>query len=326
MHLLAAVGIAAPAELDFSRPLHLGPLELGIEAAVEAAAILHDGDYAKVISCRPRAFDTPAYWSVVHAAEGEAEMFGFPFGATSGFPTAMEIAIVRATAALPPEQHHDLWSGGLEVVIGSERAIEDFRRIATVAERPMAGIATAFACAAQAVVDPEMARRGRNIALDCLANSYRTSPLKFRFLELYRVMEALFLADVKARLLEAFDKEPNAALSEAVEALKSELKQIIRLAEANREPFEECWSVLHDLKNTNQFVAALFRRIKGRTDAEAGRWNNGAALVYQIRCAVVHAGAKDMIYEQFSDADVALEAVLPSVERAALLMVGIRLL
>lgn len=163
------------------------------------------------------------------------------------------------------------------------------------------------------------------IALDCLLNSYATSPLKFRFLELYRVMEALFLADVKKKLLDSFDAEPSLALSVASTALQSELNQIIALAEPHKELFEECWTELNAIKNNNRFVAALFRRLESKKVNDQGKWQSGAALIYQFRCAVVHAGEKDMIFENFSDGDAAILAILPTVETAALRMLGITL-
>ncbi|MEZ6012115.1 MAG: hypothetical protein R3C08_09630 [Hyphomonas sp.] len=156
-------------------------------------------------------------------------------------------------------------------------------------------------------------------------NSYATSPLKFRFLELYRVMEALFLADVKSRLVTAFDAEPTASLNEAMEVLKSELRQITALAEPHQDLFEECWTNLDALKNTNRFAAAIFRRVDEKKANREGKWKTGAALIYQVRCAVVHAGEKDMIFENFPDGDAAIRTILLPMERAALRMLGITL-
>ncbi|PCF93208.1 hypothetical protein CPA46_02820 [Sphingopyxis terrae subsp. ummariensis] len=139
-------------------------------------------------------------------------------------------------------------------------------------------------------------------------------------------MEARFLADIKAKLLDNFDSGPSAALGDATAALRSELKQLGNLADQEPAIFEECWTVLDRMKNTNRFVAALFRNIQRKGHASGAKYQTGAALIYQTRCAIVHAGEKDMIFESFDDAEAALEAVLPSVERASLLLVGIELL
>ena len=188
----------------------------------------------------------------------------------------------------------------------------------------MVGETTEFDEATSAVIAPGDGR-GIRVALDCLLNSYATSPLKFRFLELYRVMEALFIADVKSRLLGSFDAEPVVALNDALEALQSELRQITALAEPHQDLFEECWTLLDGLKNTNQFATALFRRLNKKKRNSEGKWQTGAALIYQIRCAVVHAGEKDMIFENFPDGDAAIRAILAPVERTALRMLGITL-
>ena len=79
------------------------------------------------------------------------------------------------------------------------------------------------------------------------------------------------------------------------------------------------------MKNTNRFATALFRKIARKGEASGSKWQTGAALVYQVRCAIVHAGQKDIIFENFPDGDEVISALLPEVERAALLLVGIEL-
>lgn len=322
MYLRDALGDVQ--DVDPTRPFVLGALTLGPEAAAEAAAILSETALPPLASVVKRSFQKPVYWSVDHATRGHAEIFGFPAGWSEELPTAIEIAIVRAVAALPSDQHPIVLAGGAEIVLGSESACAEFRKAACAAENPMVGDSTEFDHFSSAAIAPSDGR-GIKVALDCLLNSYATSPLKFRFLELYRVMEALFLADVKNKLLAAFDAEPAASLTEATEALKSELRQITALAEPHHDLFEECWNKLDALKNTNQFAAALFRRVTEKKIAGQGKWKVGAALVYQTRCAVVHAGEKDMIFENFTDGETAIKAIIPSIERAALRMLGITL-
>lgn len=322
MYLREALGNVE--DVDPSRPIVIGSLELGEEAAAVAAAILSGDMEPPLADLVVRTFQRPVYWSVEHAVAGHAEMFGFPIDWEEKLPTAIEVAVVKAVAALPPEQHPAIFAGGVEVVLGSLSACEDFRRIASAAENPMVGETTEFDEATSAVIAPGDGR-GIRVALDCLLNSYATSPLKFRFLELYRVMEALFIADVKSRLLGSFDAEPVVALNDALEALQSELRQITALAEPHQDLFEECWTLLDGLKNTNQFATALFRRLNKKKRNSEGKWQTGAALIYQIRCAVVHAGEKDMIFENFPDGDAAIRAILAPVERTALRMLGITL-
>lgn len=322
MYLLEALAIASAEEVDPTRPLQLGTLELGVEAASEAARILAGGNFPRDVSIDPRDLTRPFYWTVAHKTEGEAEIFGFPPGTDHGLPTAIEIALVRAVAASTPDRHAIVLAGGVEIAIGPAVASNDFRKIIRVVDQPMAGDSILFNGATLAIIDANVSTLLNKVALNCLANSFRTSPLKFRFLELYRVMEARFLAEIKSKLIASFDAEPNAALDDAAEALKSEMNQIIGLAETQKDAFEACWMALDQLNNVNQFATALFRRVtKKKVGGE--KWKTGAALVYQIRCAIVHAGEKDMIFESFPDGAEAVKAVLPHVERAALLLVGV---
>lgn len=320
MHLRHALGDVQ--DVDPTRPLVIGGTTLGVEAAAEAASILTGAVQPPAASILLRDFRRPVYWSIDHSDSGHADLFGFPVDWQAELPTAVEVAIVRAISALPPEQHPAVLAGGAEIVLGSEDACGEFRKLARAAESPMAGEFTEFDQFSSAAISPSDGRSLR-VAVNCMLNSYATSPLKFRFLELYRVMEALFLADVKSRLMANFDAEPADAVNEALEALKSELRQITALAEPYQELFEEFWIKLDALKNANKFATALFRRVAEKKIS--GKWKTGAALIYQIRCAVVHAGEKDMIFENFPDGDATLKEVILPMERAALRMLGITL-
>lgn len=325
MALLEVLGIASAEELDPSRSLKLGALELGTEATAEAIRILGGGEFVQEVAWTARTFSKPVYWSVVHRTEGNAEIFGFPPGTTGGLPTAIEVALVRAIAAASNDDHVALLEGNSEIVVGPNIACRQFLKVTAILERPLVGRSLLHDGASQVVIADDIDARLNKVALDCLANSFRTSPMKFRFLELYRMMEARFLDDIRTKLLAAFLAEPSAALNGALESLKSEMNQVIGLAEAQQDAFEACWNTLDQMRNTNRFAAALFRRVEKKGAASGGKWKTGAALVYQIRCAIVHAGEKDMIFENFPDGEIAVEAVLPDVERAALLLAGVEL-
>lgn len=326
MYLLSALGIETVDDLDTSRPLRVGPLELGIEATVEAARILNGGDFQRDISLKSRIVSCAVYWSVAHQEAGSAEIFCLPGVLTQKLPTAIEVAFVRALAAALPDKHEQIFEGNIEIALGPEDAWKTFRPVVGIAHQPMVGTSLLFGGASGVIVHEGAEKQLSPLALQCLSNSFSTSPLKFRFLELYRVMEARFLADVRSKLFSAFDAEPGAALSDAIDSLKSEINQIVGLAQGQPDAFEACWSTLHAMKTTNRFVAAIFRRIDKKGNAAGtSKWQVGAALVYQIRCAIVHAGEKDIIFENFSDGDTALDAVIALVERATLLLVGIEL-
>jgi hypothetical protein len=325
MYLADILGVGTADQIDPTRPLVLGPLELGAEAAAEAARILGNGEFCRDVQLRARSIKHPFYWALAHHSGGTAEIFAFPEKLEEKLPTAIEVALVRAIAAAAPESHQGILAGGIEVALGAYEVHEQFRNLIAVADTPMIGDSLLCRGATQAILDENIKDLLTNVVIKCLANSLRTSPIKFRFLELYRVMEARFLAEIRNTLISKFDAEPGAALGQATSALKSELTQITGLASTQQDSFEACWTALHSMKDTNRFVAALFRRLDEKK-VRGPKWEIGAALIYQIRCAVVHAGGKDMIFENFNDGDAALTEILPFVERAALRLVGVELL
>ncbi|WP_380803127.1 hypothetical protein [Sphingobium tyrosinilyticum] len=271
---------------------------------------------------KPRSFEEPIYWEIAHPTAGAATIVGFPSDPDTKLTTAMEVALVQAIAASPVEQHEAILAGDFEIVLGPEDAWGSFHKVIGHVKRPMTGSSILWKGPSQAIIGDNCASRLSVVALNCIKNSFNTIPIKYRFLELYRVMEARFLADIKSKLFNSFDAEPGSALNDALDALKSEMNQMFVLADTQKQAFEDCWTSLDAIKNTNTFVAALFRRIEKRK-VTGRKHESGAALIYQIRCAVVHAGQKDMIFENFSDGDAAITAVLPFVERAALLLLDI---
>jgi hypothetical protein len=322
MHLREALG--HDNEVDPTQPLKIGNYTFGIEAASEAAKILSEGLIQSKLSVHEGIFNRPIYWSVTHETNGDAEIFGFPKVRESELPTAIEVAIVRALAASPIDQHQAILDGGFEVFIGHRDAFRVFCEISAVVRKNSPPILTEFNKYTSARIVSNT-KGGLKTALECMLNSYSSSPEKFRFLELYRVLEAFFLEDVKSKLIAEFDRQPNESLNAALMALRSEMNQIILLAEPHKDLFEECWTELDAHKNSNTFAAALFRRLKDKGAHKSGKWETGASLIYQIRCAVVHSGSKDMIFERYADGEAAIRLILPIMERAALRMLGVTL-
>ena len=322
MGIADILGIGGVDDFDPSRPVVFGRLELGLEAAAEVARLLANREL-KQVRVRPRDIQDPSYWALSHQTEGEAELFAYPVTPGGGLPTANEVAIVRALSVAEGTDIESLKSGGVEVALGPPAAWTNFAKVFEIASQPNVGSSVLYGDATQAVLRSDTGSLLEKTSLQCLANSFIAAPIKFRFLELYRAIEARFLYEVKQKLFQDFDISPGIALADASDALKTEFDQIQGLASIQREAFERCWDSLRAIKDTNRLASALFRTVEKKGRGGNGKAATGAALIYQLRCAIVHAGTKDIIYESYPDGDQAVEVVIKDVERTALSLIGI---
>jgi len=328
MHLLHALEIDDHNQIDPTRPILVKGLEFGVEAACEAVRILKGGDYEKHIKLEQRQVTKAQYWLIQSISAAVGEIILLPDKLNS-LPTAIEIGIIRALAASDPQYHDMILSGSIHIALGNSPSVEIFKNISLKSKEPLAGKSPLWDQYTVADIPHSIDKNLTPTIFKCIENSFNTSPLKFRFLELYRIMEARFLADIKTKLLSRFDKEPKDSLDEAIEKLRSEINQLISLAEDHKEQFELIFDDLREIKNTNQFAAALFRKLNKKKPEGSGgnaKWQSGAALIYMIRCAIVHAGEKDIIFESFPDGEILIEKIIQPTEIAALSLIGIKLL
>lgn len=145
---------------------------------------------------------------------------------------------------------------------------------------------------------------------------------KWRFLSLYRILENAYLTNIKNALIEGFDRDADKAIEEAQKKLSSEVNQLISLMESKglqddfvafNEAFDE------KLALNNRFIHALDKSAK----KEANYGNKQTAIkavvrFYKLRCSIAHAGTSSVIYEQLTDANFAMNALLPYVESIVL--------
>ena len=160
----------------------------------------------------------------------------------------------------------------------------------------------------------------------CLVGYISASPMKFEFVELYRLMEARYLAHIRNEFNSNFMKEPKAAIGAAAKSLESEILQLGLLSERAKPSFELIYDVVSSQRNSNRFAAALCRKLDGQAgEMKSPKHKAGAAFVYYIRCAIVHAGGKDMIFESYSDSDALLYLLKEHMEEAAFALAGLEL-
>lgn len=327
--LSKALNVQSEADIDEMRPLKLGPFELGSEAARVAINIIRDGKYDKqikifdLVSNNSQESFQPMYWLLHHETYGDGEFFVFHPDAISGMPTSVEEAVVRAISVANDIERQRIYNGNIGVFIGDKKISDIFGCVLTAMSSSRSLEGSLLVRSREIIIMDILGEQSNKNSISYLVGSFFTSPEKFRFLEFYRIIEARFLEDVKKKFLDDFSKGPGDALKNAERTLKSELNQIINLSELAKDEFEWCWVKIDQLRNSNQFAASLFRKLERKLTERGGKSKEGAALIYQIRCAIVHGSNKDIIFDGFPDGNKVIEAVMPYVERAALSLIGI---
>jgi len=151
---------------------------------------------------------------------------------------------------------------------------------------------------------------------------------RWRFIALYRILEAAYLVALKDAFARDFLRAPKVAVERVQGALGSEQKQFDQLVVQHDliANFDEIRVVIEGLP-ANNFASAIKKRVDEPLAREAGakRWRLGVGYTYQIRCSIVHAGQRDVVFDRYEDGDDALVALLPSLERAVFALLGVDL-
>lgn len=148
-----------------------------------------------------------------------------------------------------------------------------------------------------------------------------TSP-KWRCLSFYRILENAYLNNIKNILNSKFDFGAKRALEEAVKSVSSEVQQLIVLTTSlglQDEFLAFNVEVEALLTAQNKFIEALDASASDDRDLYGHRelWRKAVLRFYKLRCSIAHGGTSSVIYEQFSDANTAALALLPSIEEIA---------
>jgi hypothetical protein len=72
---------------------------------------------------------------------------------------------------------------------------------------------------------------------------------------------------------------------------------------------------------SNRFLHAIKRALK---DSGLSASKKGVAYAYKIRCAIVHAGQHDVVFDRFQDAEDGVRLLLPDLESAVLDLLGFK--
>jgi hypothetical protein len=145
---------------------------------------------------------------------------------------------------------------------------------------------------------------------------------RWRYVSFYRVFEAAYLVGLKETLLSDFLSRPKEALESAKSALESELATFQQLVVTKNlvTHFEHIRSSV-DGDVSNRFLHAIKRALK---DSGLSASKKGVAYAYKIRCAIVHAGQHDVVFDRFQDAEDGVRLLLPDLESAVLDLLGFK--
>jgi hypothetical protein len=156
---------------------------------------------------------------------------------------------------------------------------------------------------------------------DLLQEVVTESRVRWRFVSLYRVFEAAYLLGLRERFLRDFLAKPGQVVDELQGALGSELATFTKLVEerALEQSFESIRATA-DADTSNRLLLAIKRKKKG--EGLSG-WRQGVAYIYRLRCAIVHAGQSDVVFERFDDSEDGLELLMPALEDAVVKLLAI---
>lgn len=326
MGIAERLGVTSCAEVDPDRPLEICGMVLGPEAASVAVEIIQTSSPSLILKIRLQDVHHPDFFELYTEGIEKSWVMKLPNDQRSGLPTAVEIALVHALHAASDGEVEHLKSSGCIVSLGDNPLTEKFSGFLEAVG--LVGLQKIKVLSLYKKIQLTLSEDEALNEMDqsCLAGYISASPMKFEFVELYRLMEARYLAHIRNEFNSNFMKEPKAAIGAAAKSLESEILQIGLLSERAKPFFELIYDVISSQRNSNRLAAALCRKLDGQAgDMKSPKHKAGAAFVYYIRCAIVHAGGKDMIFESYSDSDALLYLLKEHMEEAAFALAGLEL-
>ena len=324
MPLLDILGVEAPQDIDPNRGLKIISKYFGAEAAAEAVRIIESGPIFTAF--HQYKFDVRAPMHITVSRQGNVigELFGHPKNHTGPFPTAIEISLVRALDHCDKDNAQSIIEGGSLLLISIDHSISKVQNLIESIGARM-GLESELWYSNTTL---NLSRSNDELLTDpaskCLLASFEIMPVKYKFLELYRVFETRFLRDTLETLNYEFFRQPLMAVEAARERIKNELMQVVSVAEFRPDYFAILKNKIDELIVSNRFAAALHRKLqRGSPENKSSITRSGASYFYYIRCAIVHAGEKDLVYESYEDAGELMTVIIPTVELAALSTCGL---
>ncbi len=161
-----------------------------------------------------------------------------------------------------------------------------------------------------------------------IQQALQSSSESLRFLHLYRIFERAYLIDALEKLKGSFFDDPQQSIKIAKDTVANERNSFIALIQNG--PAEDTFADIERIFSEavvnleNRFMLALSRAVADESETRYREsWKVGCALIYKMRCAIVHSGKNGPIFESFRDSMQACERVNDSLEKAAFLVLGV---
>lgn len=326
MALLDLLKVASYEDIDPDRPLEICGLTLGTEAASAAIEVIRTSAPQRPLSIITADVEIADFFEL-HAEFGvKSSLMILPINQRQSLPTAIEMALVEAFHSATDDQVPQLVSSGCIVNLGShplgDKFVDLLKVVVASGSSQINVLSNYKNIHLSSAVDDALNPMDQS----CLAGYISASPIKYKFIELYRLMEARYLDHIKNELNLMFMSEPENAVRSALKSRESEMSQIGLLSERATPCFEMIFEAIRSEQTSNRFAASLCRKLHAQGGSmKSPRHKAGAALVYYIRCAIVHSGSKDIIYESFPDSEELLGRLIEHVEEAAFALAGFEL-
>ncbi|WP_155629260.1 hypothetical protein [Burkholderia territorii] len=149
--------------------------------------------------------------------------------------------------------------------------------------------------------------------------------IKWRFLLLYRILENGYIRNLLESIQSNIFFNPKDTLIKATDSVQNEFLQLTALIDKNGlgEHFDAIRKAVYKGKSGNKFLEALQNKLESDPRAKKQKpAHQGAFIVYQIRCSIVHAGEMSIFFDKYPDATIGLQSLYEHFDTAIFKYLG----
>lgn len=150
-------------------------------------------------------------------------------------------------------------------------------------------------------------------------NSFAINRLKYRYIELFRILENLYIHEQYKYIVNNFLISPKKVVGEVSKNISGEIEQLLHISTIKemQTAFEKIYQDIdNEVNRGNKFAKAVKEKLTYYTNTRnlkmEYQYKKGGAMLYAIRCAIVHSGEIDIVYENFDDGDELLDQLMPN--------------